>query len=648
MNRISPHPHCFLESSDLVAIYMSKTNSNQNIVEWNELNWSKIQKAVFKLQKRIYRAYVNGDVRKGRRLQKTLINSYYNRLLSIRKVSQDNQGKKTAGVDKVKSLTPKQRLEMAENLKPGDKAKPIRRVWIPKPGKQEKADATDTSSYGVSHAHQARPLGIPVMRDRAVQALVKAALEPEWEAKFEPNSFGFRPGRGAHDAVEAIFVALRQKEKYVLDADIAKCFDKINHQKLLEKLNTFPTLRRQIRAWLKADICDFIKHKRTPNQEGTPQGGVISPLLANIALHGMEERIKEYAATWKGAKRENMSSLSLIRYADDFVIIHEKLEVIEQCQRIIGDWLAEYDLEIKPEKTRIAHTLKTHNGEKPGFNFLGFNIRQYPVGKYQSGKNSKSEPLGFKTIIKPSDESIKRHYDQIVEVIRKHNAAPQSALISKLNPIIRGWCNYYKTVCSKETYSKVGHLMFQRLKRWAYRRHPNKGKKWIVNKYWYTVGDDHWVFGEIKGAILLKHAKTAITRHTKVKGEVSPYDGDTLYWAARKGKHPELKDSVAKLLKKQKGKCNWCGLNFQDGDVIQTDHITPKALGGNYKDNLQLLHNHCHDEKTKGDLELIRKHKLQKENQKLMNQFNKMDWVWVDDIPTLVGTYKEPERREAV
>ena len=179
---------------------MSKTDyQNNNTVEWNQLNWRKIQKAVFKLQKRIYQAYVNGDVRKGRRLQKTLIKSYYNRLLSIRRVSQDNQGKKTAGVDRVKALTPNQRLIMAENLKPGDKAKPVRRIWIPKHGKKEQ-----------------RPLGIPVMRDRAIQALAKAALEPEWEAKFEPNSYGFRPGRGAHDAIAAIYNAIKHKSKYVL------------------------------------------------------------------------------------------------------------------------------------------------------------------------------------------------------------------------------------------------------------------------------------------------------------------------------------------------------------------------------------------------------------------------------------------------
>ena len=630
--RICLRPHCFLESSNLVTVNMSKTDCQNNTVEWNQLNWRKIQKAVFKLQKRIYQAYVNGDVKKGRRLQKTLIKSYYNRLLSIRRVSQDNQGSATAGVDKVKNLSPYQRLKMAENLKPSDKSKPIRRVWIPKPGKKEK-----------------RPLGIPVMRDRAVQALVKAALEPEWEAKFEPNSYGFRPGRGAHDAIGAIFNQVKHKAKYVLDADIAKCFDKISHKKLLEKLNTFPKLRRQVRAWLRANICDFAKHETISNYEGTPQGGVLSPLLANIALHGMEQRIKEYAASWKGSKKENQSSLSLIRYADDFVIIHENLNVIEQCQNIISDWLSEYDLEIKPEKTRIAHTLKTHNGEKPGFNFLGFNIRQYPVGKYKSGKNGQGKILGFKTLIKPSDESKKRHYAQIAEIIKRYNSAPQAALIAKLNPIIRGWSNYYRTVCSSETYSKLYSLVYHRLIRWAYRRHPNKSKHWIVDKYWKRVGNDNWVFGEKHGGLsLLKHPQTAVKRHVKVKGESSPYDGNKTYWGTRKGTHPELSDSVARLLKKQKGKCNWCDLTFQDEDLIEKDHVIPKSIAGNIKDNLQLLHRHCHDEKTKNDLKAIKRHKAIKEYQKFLTLFNKMNWQWIDDIPTLVGTHKEPEKRGAV
>ncbi len=622
--------------------FQERGRERLNTVEWNQLNWHKIQKAVFKLQKRIYQAYVNGDVRKGRRLQKTLIKSYYNRLLSVRKVTQDNQGKKTAGVDKVKSLTPKQRFKLAENLKLEDKSQPIRRVWIPKPGKKEK-----------------RPLGIPVIRDRAAQALAKAALEPEWEAKFEGNSQGFRPGRSAHDAIEAIFNHIRYKPKYVLDADICKCFDRINHQKLLTKINTFPKLRKQIRAWLKADICDYAKHERTPtarldmllnqehpsrsNQQGTPQGGVISPLLSNIALHEMENRIKQI----KGA--------SLIRFADDFVIFHENLEMLKQCQQIICKWLAQFDLELSPSKTRIVHTLNKLDDNKAGFDFLGFNIRQYKVGKYQSAKNTKGKILGFKTVIKPSDESVKRHYQNLSDIIKRHNAAPQAKLIKELNAIIRGWCNYFKSVCSKKIFSKLYSLTHKRIRRWADRRHPKKNKHWVSEKYWIKIGNDKWNFGckiKEKSYALIKHPNIAIKRHAKVKGTKSPYDGDTIYWAKRKGTHPELKDSTAKMLKKQEGKCNWCKLPFQEGDVIEDDHITAKKAGGdNTLKNRQLLHKHCHDEKTREDLKAIKAYKQDKEWQKLTKWFNSQNWEWVDDIPTLVtgrGTHREPEKRGAV
>jgi RNA-directed DNA polymerase len=243
---------------------MSKT-SLKTTVEWNQVNWRKLERKVYKLQKRIYRASIRGDVKALRRLQKTLMKSWSARALSVRRVTQDNQGKKTAGVDGLKSLTPKQRLNLIGRLKLGSKVNPTRRVWIPKPGTEEK-----------------RPLGIPTLKDRALQALVKMALEPEWEARFEPNSYGFRPGRSCQDAIEAIFNAIKRKPKYLLDADIAKCFDRIDHEKLLRKLNTFPTIRRQVRAWLKAGVMDG--KQLFPTSEGTPQGGVISPLLANISL----------------------------------------------------------------------------------------------------------------------------------------------------------------------------------------------------------------------------------------------------------------------------------------------------------------------------------------------------------------------------
>lgn len=287
----------------------SKKKDVESTVEWKHLNWAKLERRVYKLQKRIYKASSRGDVKAVRRLQKTLMKSWSGKCLAVRRVTQDNQGKKTAGVDGVKLLTPKQRVALVANLKLGSKVQPTRRIWIPKPGKDEK-----------------RPLGIPTIHDRALQTLVKQAIEPEWEAKFEPNSFGFRPGRSCHDAIEAIYLSIRQKSKFVLDADIAKCFDKINHSALLKKLNTSPTTRRQIRAWLKSGVVDNQQFQET--LEGTPQGGVISPLLANIALHGMEERIKRFAQTLPGGKRENARNISLIRYADDFVIMHKDLFVV--------------------------------------------------------------------------------------------------------------------------------------------------------------------------------------------------------------------------------------------------------------------------------------------------------------------------------
>lgn len=295
---------------------------------------------------------------------------------------------------------------MVKNLKLRGKCKPTRRVNIPKPN------------------GETRPLGIPCMEDRAKQALVKLALEPEWEAKFESNSYGFRPARSCHDAIEAIFLSIKQQSKYVLDADIAKCFDKIDHNKLLAKLETFPVLRREIKSWLKSGYMDG--KNLFPTNKGTPQGGVISPLLANVALHGMEIELKEFARTWKGNKRNNIDNLSIIRYADDFVILHKDIKRIHECKSFIENWLKDLGLELKPNKTRISHTLHEYEGNV-GFDFLGFNIRQYEVGKTHTGKNPNSKLLGFKTVIKPSKEKIKLHINNVGKVIHKHKATSQMA-----------------------------------------------------------------------------------------------------------------------------------------------------------------------------------------------------------------------------
>jgi RNA-directed DNA polymerase len=268
---------------------------------WASVPWRKLEQHLYRLQKRIFKASQHDDVKTVHKLQQLLMKSRSARFLAVRRVTQDNQGKKTAGIDGVKSISPNQRMELVEAIHPRAwcqrKPQPLRRVWIPKPGKTEK-----------------RPLGIPVMYDRATQALVKQAMEPQWEAKFEANSYGFRPGRSAHDAIGAIFNCIRTQSKFVLDADIKGCFDNINHHALLAKLATYPAIRRLVKGWLKAGVMEGME--RTPTTAGTPQGGVISPLLANIALYGLEEAMITAYVT-ETHRRSRRYAPYLIRYADD-------------------------------------------------------------------------------------------------------------------------------------------------------------------------------------------------------------------------------------------------------------------------------------------------------------------------------------------
>lgn len=569
---------------------------------WKEINWKTVEFQVFKLQKRIYRASLRGDKKLVRKLQHMMVSSYYGKLLAIRKVTQENKGKKTAGVDGIKSLKPKERLELVKNLKLDGKSQPTRRVWIPKPGKKER-----------------RPLSIPTILERVKQTLLKLALEPEWEAVFEPNSYGFRPGRSCHDAIAAIFININQKPKYVLDADISKCFDCINHEALLRKLNTFPSFSRQIKAWLKSGVIDFSKRMQNKGynstDKGTPQGGAISPLLANIALHGLEQHIENHfpsdkkgrwTDSWKNYKKM-FQSPRLIRYADDFVILCEELEPIIKCKKLVENWLNKNGLELKSNKTRIAHTIEQLNSEQAGFQFLGFEIRQFKVGKHHSGKTSGKKPLGYKTIIRPSPDNVKAHYKNLNQWCDKMKAINAAALIKQLNPIIRGWCNYQSPWHSKKTFSKVKNLMWYRLWRWSKRRHPKKNRKWIAKKYF--GGSKQWSFVSRKGENeleLLCHTDfPASVKWVKVEGCRTPYDGDELYWSKRTGdNYLTIDPQKSRLLKRQKGKCALCGLNFKPEDQIEKHHITKRSKGGNNADkNLLLVHLHCHDQIHSGKVD---------------------------------------------
>src|SRR5437867_11038451 len=396
------------------------STADKPMYEWSALPWKTIQRRVFKLQKRIYQASQRGDAKTVHRLQKLLTKSWSARLLAVRRVTQDNRGKKTAGVDGVKSLAPKHRLSLAVGLRISPKARPLRRVWIPKPGKTEK-----------------RPLGIPAAEDKVVQSALKLVLEPLYEPLFRPSSHGFRPELGCHTALRALL--LRGTPTWTIEGDIASFFDRIDHGvvlTLLRKRVADERLVELVRGFLKAGYLEEWRWHAT--WSGTPQGSVISPLLANVALHGLEAAVRApYPQQLKGHQTWKPV---LIRYADDFVVLHENLAVIEEVKQLISDWMASMGLELKPSKTRITHIFHSHDDNR-GFDFLGWHVRQFPVGKTHSARRGNGRyatvRLGFKTLIRPSKDAQRRHYERICEIVDRHTAAPQAARIDHLNPMVR-------------------------------------------------------------------------------------------------------------------------------------------------------------------------------------------------------------------
>jgi len=539
--------------------------------EWSTLNWRKIQIQVFKLQRRIYQASRRNEKKHVHRLQRLLVRSWYARLLAVRRVSQDNRGRRTAGIDGIAKLSPIQRLQLALTLTLNERAQAVRRIWIAK-------------RNGSEH----RPLGIPVMADRARQALVKLGLEPEWEAKFEPNSYGFRPGRSVHDAIGAIFNAIAHQPKYVLDADIAQCFDQIQHPVLLQKLKAPPWLERPIRGWLNAGVWE--RGQWYANDAGTPQGGVLSPLLANIALHGLEQELKAqfpaYSYTEAG-KRHRVNSPHVVRYADDFVVLHPDLTVVEAAQAAIAQWLTPLGLHLQPSKTRIVHTLGAATVET-GFDFLGFHIRQYPVGRTQS-------PIGYKTLIKPSKAAIQRHRQQLRALVRQYRGYSQTHLIHALNRRILGWSRYYSSVVSSQCFRAVDDYLYKLLMWWTRRQSSSLNSHTKVARYWGVNRGQGWVFCTREGLQVQAHRFTPIRRHVKVRADRSPFDGNWLYWASRRGVYPGVAPKLANLLQRQAGQCAHCGLFFDWESVIEIHHQDGNRHH-NQLTNLLALHRHCHDQ----------------------------------------------------
>lgn len=279
------------------------------------------------------------------------------------------------------------------------------------------------------------------------------------------------------------------------------------------------------------------------------------------------------------------------------MLFHSEKEVLDQAAKGITEWLKGMGLELKPSKTKVTHTFTPLDGNV-GFDFVGFTVRQFPVGKTHTGRHPHGKPLGFKTIIKPSKEAVKRHIHEIKQRVRALHWASQEQVIKVLNPVIRGWATYYRTVSAKKTFSWCDHSVYVQLTQWARHKHPTRGRKWIARKYWRTKEQRHWVFMTLQGGELRDHSQTTISYHTKVRGGASPYDGQLLYWSQRLKQHPLIEGKLARLFKDQKGKCRYCGLTFKDGDIWEIDHIVPKSQGGlNTLGNCQVLHRHCHDQR---------------------------------------------------
>jgi RNA-directed DNA polymerase len=417
------------------------------------------------------------------------------------------------------------------------------------------------------------------MLDRALQALVKLALEPEWEARFEPNSYGFRPGRSPHDAIESVFNFIRLKPKYALDADITKCFDRISHAVILDKLHTIRPIERLVRGWLKTSILDHGEYIFP--EAGTAQGGPLSPLLANVALHGLETTLCQAAPA--------KSPPGVIRFADDVVILHHDIETLKRLAKVAEEWLAGIGVQLNPEKTRITHTLEPYNGQI-GFDFLGFHVRQYHVGKHRT-RTYRARP-GYKTLIKPSRKALQRHRDSLRDIIQHHRGAPQAGLIYALNPVIQGWANYFQHCVAKRDFNVLDNVLYHQLTRWARYRHPRKNGKWCYHRYWRKVNGR--VRFSDKESVLSFHQTTTVSRFVKVQGDKSPYDGDWVYWSTRLGRDPSKPRRVTRLLKRQRGCCALCGLRFTTQDVLEVHHHDGNH-NNNAFDNLRLMHGHCHD-----------------------------------------------------
>jgi RNA-directed DNA polymerase len=533
-------------------------------MNWHAINWQTVNREVKRLQVRIVKAQQQGKWGKAKALQHLLTHSFSGKALAVKRVT-ENTGKRTPGVDGETWKTPQKKAEAVETLtQRGYRPRPLRRIYISK-------------SNGSK-----RPLSIPTMKDRAMQALYLLALDPIAETLADPNSYGFRKERGPADAIDQCHTVLsnRAGAEWILEGDIKACFDKISHTWLEDHI---PIDKNILRKWLKAGFIE--KRVLKPTEEGTPQGGICSPVIANLALDGLEAKLREKYPKASNASRK--AKANLVRFADDFIITGSSKELLEnEIKPLVEQFMKERGLELSQEKTNITHITN-------GFDFLGQNIRKYKDGK---------------VLIKPSKKNVKTFLAKIRKLIKENAQATAGNLIVQLNPKIRGWANYHRHVSSKQTFVKVDDAIFRALWQWAKRRHPNKTGRWVKDKYFHSIGQRNWVFcGQVEEQdattkdVQLFYAHTVpIERHTKIKGHANPYDPTwEMYFEERLGvkmvHNLKGKRQLIYLWKEQNGLCPICHQKITKLTGWNNHHIVRRVDGGaDRQENRVLLHPNCH------------------------------------------------------
>jgi len=534
------------------------------VTDWHAIDWKSVSCNVRRLQTRIVKATQGKKWGKVKALQRLLTRSFSGKALAVRRVT-ENQGKNTPGVDKVTWKTPQKKINAVYSLRQRDyHPQPLRRIYIAKKNGKKRA------------------LGIPAMKDRAMQALYLLALDPIAETTADLNSYGFRPQRSTEDAIEQCFIALGNihSAQWILEGDIKSCFDGISHEWLLTHI---PMEKAILRKWLKSGYID--RNVLYPTKEGTPQGGIISPVLANMTLDGLERSLRECfpKTTVKGIA----AKVNFVRYADDFIVTAASKELLEQeVKPLIETFMKERGLELSTEKTRVTNI-------EDGFDFLGQNIRKYKAGKQH------------KLLIKPAQKNVHAHLEKIREIIKKNQTLSAGRLILMLNPIIRGWAQYHQHVVSADIFRDVDDAIYRRLRQWMKRRHPNKPNKWITKKYFKTHEGKNWVFfGEKDGQeyYLTDTASVPIKRHAKVKREANPYDPEwETYYEKRLDVHivDTLKGKrwLIHLWKEQNGLCPVCHQKITKITGWHSHHIEWRSKGGSdTAANRVLLHPNCHQQ----------------------------------------------------